>query len=117
MKILYQHEAPRDARSDGRTVLTLLSQCFSEPLESLVFYLVKVPGGRFDKHYHTKAREVIWFPNGGKITVNDQTHDLGAWDGVLLEPGDTHSYSGDDLGDIIHFAAKMPAADDKVRVD
>ena len=117
MKLLRLNEAKTDSRSDGRTVRTLLTQVFDEPIDSIVFYLVDVPGGRFDKHYHSKAHEVIWFPTGGKVFVNDQLYEMAPWDAIFLEPGDSHHYDGSDIeGEILHFAVKMPAADDKVPV-
>jgi quercetin dioxygenase-like cupin family protein len=117
VKLLRHAEAPSDRRADGRVVRTLLSQHFTQPLDSIVFYLVTVPGGRFEEHYHTHAQEVIWFPQGGGISVNGETYEMAPWDGVFLEPGDRHAYTGPELPNVIHLAVKMPDADDKVRVE
>ena len=38
------------------------------------------------------------------------------WDGVILEPGDSHGFQGD-CGPITHLAVKLPASNDKVTVE
>jgi len=116
MKIIRKSKAFKDNRPDGRIVTTLHELELEESVSSSIFYHCAVPGGKFSAHYHEKSHEIIWFPVGGKITVNDNTYTMEEWDGVLLEPGDIHGFSGDDCGDIIHFAVRLPGGVDKVAV-
>lgn len=106
-----------DVRADGRTVRKLIKVELDKPVSSAVFYLNDVPNGNFGKHYHSESTEIIWFPKGGKIKVNDEVYEMDDWDGVLLEQGDVHSYDKGDCSEILHFAAKFSAADDKVEVE
>ena len=114
MKLLRKSEVPEDFRSDGRTVRKLIELQLEKPVSSAVFYLNDVPSGKFGKHYHSISSELIWFPKGGKIEINDEVYDMQEWDGVLLEAGDTHCYDGSDCKDVIHFAIKLPADNDKM---
>lgn len=116
MKILRRENIEKQNRSDGRTVQKFLSHEFSVPIEKMALYLCDVPGGKFDDHYHTDATEVICFPQGGKITINETTYDMSEWDMVVLEPGDVHGYDGESCDDILHLAVKMPNSDYKVKI-
>ena len=116
MKHLKKNDYQSDVRADGRTVRKMMELNVSEPVSSMVFYLNDVPNGNFGKHYHSKSTEIIWFPNGGKIEVNGEIYIMGNWDGMLLEPGDAHSYNKGDCNNVIHFAVKFPADNDKVEV-
>lgn len=117
MKIIRKDEAPKDNRPDGRIVTTLHELQLEEKVDSSILYHCFVPGGKFGAHYHSKSHEFIWFPVGGMITVNGETCKMEKWDGVLLYPGDVHGYEGNDCGDIIHFAVRMPGGEDKVSVN
>lgn len=116
MKIIRKEDAPQEDRPDDRVVTTLFELELPEPVSSAVFYHCVVPGGKFSAHQHVKSHEIIWFPVGGRITVNDMTYTMNAWDGVLLEPGDVHGFDRENCKDIIHFAIRLPAGPDKVAV-
>ena len=116
MKIIRKDIAHSSIRNDGRIVTTLLETNSGLNNLSIVFYHCNVPKGEFKEHYHEKSTEFIFFPEGGKIKVNGKRYEMNPWDGVLLEPGDRHGYEGPDCKDIIHFAIKIPAEDDKVEV-
>jgi len=107
MKIIRAKDTKGDARSDGRVVKRLLD------INDLTLYLCEVPQGKFASHYHTSSTEIIAFPRGGRITINEQTFDMEPWDIAIMEMGDIHGFSGD-CGDILHFAIKFPRVEDKV---
>ena len=113
MKIIKKSEADIFERPYSRKTYKLLSHKFDNPIESIVFYLSFLPTGRFDKHHHSKSNELIFFPNGGKMKVNNELYTLEEWDGVLLEPGDTHGLDIVDK-DTVHLAIKMPDINDKI---
>ena len=113
MKIIKKSEADLLERPFGRKTYKLLTHKFEQPIENIVFYLSILPTGRFDKHHHSKSDELIFFPNGGKMIVNDELYTFGEWDGVLLEPGDKHGLEILDK-DTVHLAIKMPDVDDKI---
>jgi len=113
MRLIRYKDAPTDNREDGRSVTTLISHAFKKPIGSFAFYLCKVPGGKFGAHHHSEAEEIIMFPIGGKITVNEEEYIMDKWDFVVLEPGDVHG-SSSDSEDTIHLALKFPDVDDKV---
>ena len=117
MKRLRRAEAPSESRPDGRQVTTLFATAFERPLDSIRFLLVDLPDGRFPGHYHAASHELILFPAGGAITVNGETLAMAPWDGVLLEPGDVHSYIGEGAGPVIQLAVQMPPLDDRVTVE
>jgi len=103
-------------RPYGRRTRKLFEYSFPSPVSSIVLFHSLLPQGRFDEHYHTGSHELILFPKGGKITVNGVDHSLREWEGVLLEPGDSHGYNKEDQNDIVHLAIKMPADHDKVNI-
>jgi quercetin dioxygenase-like cupin family protein len=116
MRLIRRAEVHCESRPDGRTVRKLLELDLGLDMSSAVIYLCEVPGGRFGAHYHSGSTEIIWFPNGGKIQVNEQTYEMEEWDAVLLAPGDVHGFDSDGGDDIVHFAIKLPATPDKVDV-
>lgn len=111
MRLIKFKDGDTSIRNDGRTVNEIVSLHLEH--KDAVFYHCTVPKGQFGFHYHEVAQEIIWFPLGGNITVNDIDYELSEWDAVLLEPGDVHGYLGDKSKDIIHFAIKFPNVDDK----
>ena len=114
MKLIRKNETKPDVRPDGRIVRKMIELKMKETVSTAVFYLNDVPNGNFGKHYHSNSTEIIWFPRGGKIEVNGKIYRMDEWDGVILESGDVHSYDKGDCKDVIHFAAKFPADEDKV---
>lgn len=114
VKLVRYNEVDVERRPDGREVRQLISHAFDKPVDSITLYHCTVPKGRFSEHYHSESDEIIMFPLGGRITVNDETFDMEPWDFVLLEAGDRHGFEGDDCPDIIHLAIKVPDRDDKV---
>lgn len=114
MKIIRKKESDISVRDDGRKVSKLYELNFETPTSSMVFYHCEVPLGKFTEHYHQKSTEVIFFPLGGKMEINGDIYEFNSWDGVLLEPGDTHGYDGIDCDDIVHFAIRTPSLNDKV---
>lgn len=113
MKIIKFSEGEKFERPYGRVSRVLLEHKFKTPVESIIFYHSDLPNGKFDDHYHSESEEIIWFPEGGKITVEGETIQMEPWDGVLLQPGEQHGYSGESVK-TIHLAVKMPASNDKV---
>ena len=88
MKIVKAKDIKGDARPDGRLVKRLLD------LDDLTLYLCEVPQGKFGSHYHTSSTEIIVFPVGGRITINEQTFGMEPWDMAVMEAGDVHGFSG-----------------------
>ncbi len=117
MKIIRKSLANSKSRSDGRTVTTLSEISLNHNISSLVLYHCDVPNGKFTAHLHKESHEIILFPVGGKMIVNGNKYEFGAWDGVFLEPGDIHGYDHDDCNDIVHLAIRMPNIVDKREVD
>lgn len=116
MKIIRAAEKAEEERPFGRTTKSLLEYFLPKKIESIALYLSYLPTGKFDAHYHPNCFEIIVFPKGGKIEVNNNSYELSEWDLVALEPGDIHGYSKDDCKDIIHFAIRLPAVKDRVSV-
>ena len=116
MKIIRSKENPYGEKPYGRETKVLASYEFSDSIDSVIFYHSKLPRGEFDEHFHSESVEFIWFPEGGKITVNGTDYVMENWDGVILEPGDSHGFQGD-CGPITHLAVKLPASNDKVSVE
>jgi quercetin dioxygenase-like cupin family protein len=116
MKIIRADEKAEEKRPFGRTTKSLLEYFLPKKAKSIALYLSYLPTGKFDDHYHPNCFEIIVFPKGGKIEVNNSPYELSEWDLVVLEPGDIHGYSKDDCKDIIHFAIRLPAVKDKVNV-
>lgn len=115
MEIIKFSEGKKFTRPFGRETRILLEHKFDKPIDSIIFYHSSLENGKFDEHYHSESEEIIWFPEGGEITVEGETYKMEPWDGVLLQPGEKHGYSAN-CGKIIHLAVKMPASDDKVVV-
>lgn len=116
MKIIRNQEVKKELRPYGRTVKRLLSHSFKTPVHGIVVFLCKLPDGRFDKHYHSKSSEIIIYPKGGQIRVNNRLYNMKEWDLVLLDPGDVHSC--DVAGkSAIQLAIKLSDKDDKVKVN
>ncbi len=116
MKIIRKEEVPTTNRPYGRTIQKLLSHKFANPVDSMAMFMCFVPKGKLDPHYHAETEEIIMFPQGGKIKINDETHEMNPWDFVLLEPGDKHGFTGEDK-DVIHLAMRFPDNEDKISID
>ncbi|MBC87219.1 MAG: hypothetical protein CL677_08575 [Bdellovibrionaceae bacterium] len=115
MRIVRASQVKNEERSYGRTVKRLLD-LENFDADSLVLYLGQSPQGKLDCHYHSESHEIICFPIGGKLIVNNESFDFEAWDLVVLEPGDTHGYESNDGSETIHLAIKLPGTPDKVAV-
>lgn len=116
MKIIRASEKEWEKKPVGRRTKELFSHHFPKSVDSIAVYISYLSTGRLDTHYHTDSSEIIIFPKGGKITVNDVTYELNEWDAVLLEARETHGYNRDNCGDIIQLAIKFPAIKDKVSI-
>ena len=79
-------------------------------------FLSKGPHGHLSKHRHVNTHEIIVFPTGGCLEVNNKMNKFNEWDCVLLEPGDIHGYKGNSLGETIHFAIYLSHEKDRKTV-
>ena len=116
MRLVKSDRVKGEERADGRTVKKLVELSLAKPTDSMVIYLCVVPNGKFEKHYHSESEEIICFPKGGRITINDETYQMANWDMVLLEVGDAHGYEEEECPDVLHFAIKLSDKDDKITV-
>jgi len=116
MKIIRRKDCLTEERAFGRTVQKLLGHKFTGEKDSMAMFLSFVPKGKLDPHYHERTEEIIIFPQGGKIEVNDKLYEMEPWDFVLLEPGDKHGFTGEDK-DVLLLALRFPDNEDKVPVD
>lgn len=113
MKIISLNDVESYSRNDGRTVHVLLREHLDIPPEGITLFLSKGPHGHINHHYHSRTPEIIIFPKGGKLIINDEEYHFNEWDGVLLEPGDRHGYTDESLGDTLHFAILLSDRDDR----
>jgi quercetin dioxygenase-like cupin family protein len=114
MKLIRAAEVPVEERAFGRTVQKVLDLKLCQSFDSMVIYLGRSPQGRLDTHHHSESHEIIFFPQGGFLTVNGSPYEFAAWDGVLLEPGDSHGNESGENHNTIHLAIKVPGHNDKV---
>jgi quercetin dioxygenase-like cupin family protein len=116
MKIIKRSEVENQNRPMGRIVQKIFSHKFIKPASSMAMFLSFMPQSKLDFHYHKETEEILVFPNGGKIEVNDKLYSLEPWDTVLIEPGDVHGFSGSDK-DVYCLAMRFPDNEDKIRVE
>lgn len=116
MKIYSLDESEGYRRPDGREVNILLKEKFGKTYEGLTLFFSKGPKGHLSKHCHNQTHEIIVFPNGGCLEINDIMHKFSNWDCVLLEPGDIHGYDGESTGETIHFAILLTDKKDRKKL-
>ena len=121
MKLIKREKVPEYMRHDGRKVKKLLRHKFIAPRDSMVLFLSYAPKGNIDYHYHKKTEEIIIFPEGGKIEVNNKLYRLGPLDAILIEPCEVHGFKADkskvEYKDTYVIAMRFPDNNDKISVN
>lgn len=113
MKIFSLSNADGYTRTDGRQVHVLLKEKLGKSYDGITLFFSKGPKGHLSKHRHNNTHEIIVFPTGGSLKINNVNHKFNEWDCVLLEPGDIHGYEGESLGETIHFAIHLTYEKDR----
>ena len=116
MKIFSLIDSESYSRSDGRSVNVLLREKLGQSYDGITLYLSKGPKGHLSTHYHENNPEIIVFPNGGKLKINQKIYEFNNWDCVYLEPGDIHGYDGKSTGHTLHFAILLTDQKDRKKV-
>lgn len=116
MKIIKRKEIKEIKRPFGRIVQKLLGCKFIRPKDSMAMFLSFSPKAKLDFHYHANTEEIIIFPEGGKIEVDDKLYNMDPWDAVFLEPGEIHGFDGE-YKDVMHLALRFPDNEDKISAD
>lgn len=117
MKIIKRKEIESIERPFGRVLQKLLGHKFVKPRDSMAMFLSFVPKGKLDMHYHENSEELILFPQGGKIEVNNKLYTMEPWDSVFLDSGDVHGLNIEDK-DVLLLALRFPDNNqDKISID
>jgi quercetin dioxygenase-like cupin family protein len=116
MIIFSLNDSEKYDRSDGRQVHILLKEKLGKSYDGITLFFSKGPDGHLSKHCHSNTDEIIVFPTGGCLEVNNKKYDFNEWDCVLLEPGDVHGYDGESIGQTIHFAILLTDKKDRKNI-
>ena len=116
MKIFSLSSADGYTRPDGRQVHILLKEKLGKSYDGITLFFSKGPKGHLSKHCHNNTHEIIVFPTGGCLEINNVIHEFNEWDCVLLEPGDIHGYDRESIGETIHFAILLTDKKDRKKI-
>ena len=116
MRLLPLNSQPEFSRPGGRTFKEIIKERIGNIHSPDAFVQVvrgQTTGGYIDTHKHGDSIEIFIFPEGGQLCVNDEVFNFSAWDAILLEPGDTHGYSGSSSISSTHIAIRIGPENDK----
>jgi len=94
---------------DGSTIRSLLDRTNSSAARQSLAEATVPPGGATEPHRHPLAEEIYYILFGtGRVTVGDETRDVGPLDAILIPPGTRHTIANTGPSDLVFLCCCAP---------
>ena len=109
MEIVHRNESQPFVTKDGSTIRSLLDRTNSTAANQSLAEATVPPGGATEPHRHPEAEEIYYILSGaGRMTVGDETRDVGPLDAILIPPGARHTIANTGAVDLVFLCCCAP---------
>ena len=109
MEVVRRDQSIPFTTKDGSTIRSLLDRTNSTAANQSLAEATVPPGGATEPHRHPTTEEIYYILAGtGRITVGDETRDVGPLDAILILPGARHTIANTGPSDLVFLCCCAP---------
>lgn len=113
MEVSNRHRVESFITLDGSTIRELAGAAWTAARHQSLAEATLPAGGETIEHLHHQSEEIYYFTGGrGRMRLDDEEHDVGAGDCVVIPPGTRHKLWAGPDEDLVLLCACSPAYSD-----